>query len=312
MPLIAALILAATAAAPATAQRAEQAPFLIEQSGRGYARLADAVAAIGDRAGTIRIAPGTYDDCAVQEGGTIAYVAVKPGTAIFDGGICEDKATLVLRGKGARVDGLVFQNLQVEDGNGAGIRIEHGNLEVANSLFRNSEEGILSADDPAASISVTRSTFSRLGRCDRGLSCAHSIYIGDYGSLTVSRSRFEKGNGGHYVKSRSRRTVVTDSTFDDTAGRTTNYMIDLPEGSTGAITGNLFIQGRDKENYSAFIAVAAEDRTYSSAGLKIDDNVAAIAPGVTRSTIFIANWSKDRLAIGDNRLGDGLTLYEKR
>ncbi len=89
-------------------------------------------------------------------------------------------------------------------------------------------------------------------------------------------------------------------------------MIDLPEGSTGAITGNLFIQGRDKENYSAFIAVAAEDRTYSSAGLKIDDNVAAIAPGVTRSTIFIANWSKDKLAIGDNRLGDGLTLYEKR
>ena len=298
-------------AAPASAQRAE-GPFTIEKSGRSYARLADAVAAIGDGAGTIRIAPGTYSDCAVQDGGIIAYVAVEPGTAIFDGGICEDKATLVLHGRGARVDGLVFQNLQVDDGNGAGIRIETGNLEVANSLFRNSEEGILSADDAASSISVTRSTFSRLGRCDRGLSCAHSIYIGDYGSLTVTQSRFEKGNGGHYVKSRSRRTVVTDSTFDDTAGRATNYMIDLPEGSTGAITGNLFIQGRDKENYSAFIAVAAEDRTYSSAGLKIDDNVAAIAPGVTRSTIFIANWSKDKLAIGDNRLGDGLTLYEKR
>ncbi len=299
-------------AAPAAAQRADEAPFTIEQTGRGYAHLADAVAAIGDRAGTIRIAPGTYDDCAVQEGGTIAYVAAEPGTAIFDGGICEDKATLVLRGKGARVDGLVFQNLQVEDGNGAGIRIEQGDLEVANALFRNSEQGILSADDAKSSISVTRSTFSRLGRCDRDLDCAHSIYIGDYGSLTVTKSRFEKGNGGHYVKSRSRRTFVTDSTFDDTAGRATNYMIDLPEGSTGAITGNLFIQGRDKENYSAFIAVAAEDGEHSSAGLRIDDNVAAIAPGVTRSTIFIANWGKDRLAIGDNRLGDGLTLYEKR
>ncbi len=298
-------------AAPAAAQRPD-APFTVEQTGRGYAHLADAVAAIGDRAGTIRIAPGTYKDCAVQEGGIIAYVAAEPGTAIFDGGICEDKATLVLRGRGARVDGLVFQNLGVDDGNGAGIRIEQGNLEVANSLFRNSEEGILSADDPSASITVTRSTFSRLGRCDRGLSCAHSIYIGDYGSLSVSQSRFEKGSGGHYLKSRSRRNVIADSTFDDTVGRGTNYMIDLPEGSTGSITGNLFIQGRDKENYSTFIAIAAEDRHYSSAGLKIDDNVAAIAPGVVRSTIFIANWSKDKLAIGDNRLGDGLTLYEKR
>lgn len=309
--LIATLMLTAASARPVVAQPTA-APFIIEQTGLGYAHLADAVAAIGDRAGTIRIAPGTYKDCAVQEAGIIAYVAAEPGTAIFDGGICEDKATLVLRGRGARVDGLVFQNLSVDDGNGAGIRIEQGNLEVANSLFRNSEEGILSADDPSASITVTRSTFSRLGRCDRGLSCAHSIYIGDYGSLSVSQSRFEKGSGGHYVKSRSRRNVIADSTFDDTVGRGTNYMIDLPEGSTGSITGNLFIQGRDKENYSTFIAIAAEDRTYSSAGLKIDDNVAAIAPGVTRSTIFIANWSKDRLAIGDNRLGDGLTLYEKR
>lgn len=298
-------------AAPASAQRAD-APFIVEQTGRGYTQLADAVAAIGDRAGTIRIAPGTYKDCAVQEAGIIAYVAERPGTAIFDGGICEDKATLVLRGKGARIDGLVFQNLSVEDGNGAGIRIEQGDLEVANSLFRNSEEGILSAGDTNSAITVTQSTFSRLGRCDRGLDCAHSIYIGDYGSLTVARSRFEKGNGGHYVKSRSRRNNIVDSTFDDTAGRGTNYMIDLPEGSTGSITGNLFIQGRDKENYSTFIAVAGEDGDHSSTGLKIDDNVAAIAPGVTRSTIFIANWGKDKLAIGSNRLGDGLGLYEKR
>src|SRR3546814_8146658 len=44
--------------------------------------------------------------------------------AIFDGVTCEGKAALVLRGDGARVDGVVFQNMRVPDGNGAGIRSE--------------------------------------------------------------------------------------------------------------------------------------------------------------------------------------------
>lgn len=35
-------------------------------------------------------------------------------------------------------------------------------------------------------------------------------------------------------------------------------MIDLPAGSVGTITHNEFVQGRNKENYSAFIAVGAE------------------------------------------------------
>ena len=50
---------------------------------------------------------------------------------MFDGGACEGKATLVLRGRSARVDGLVFTHVRVADGNGAGIRIEQGDLEVS-------------------------------------------------------------------------------------------------------------------------------------------------------------------------------------
>jgi hypothetical protein len=49
----------------------------------------------------------------------------------------------------------------------AGIRLEHGNLVVRQSWFRDSEEGILSADDPDSSVLIEHSTFSRLGRCDR-------------------------------------------------------------------------------------------------------------------------------------------------
>src|SRR5688572_30050373 len=107
------------------------APFTVEQTGQSFYTLAGAVHALGDGAGTIRIAPGRYIDCAVQTEGRITYRAEKPLTAIFDGGICEGKAALVLRGREATVDGLVFENVRVPDGNGAGIRIEKGSLNVS-------------------------------------------------------------------------------------------------------------------------------------------------------------------------------------
>lgn len=288
------------------------APYLLAENGRAYHRLQDAVDAVDEGAGTIRIASGYHRQCAVQTKGRIAFVAAEAGRAIFDGVACEGKAALVLRGQGAVVDGLVFQNMRVPDANGSGIRLEKSNLDIRNSLFRDSEQGLLTADDPAAEIRIDKSTFSRLGRCDRGLSCAHSVYTGIFGKLTVTRSRFEKGAGGHYLKSRAIRVDFSDNSFDDTQGTGTNYMIDLPSGSVGQVAGNVFVQGRNKENYSAFIAVAAEERKNPSRGLSIADNRASIVQGVQRSSVFVADWSGEPLAIGDNRLGAGLSPFERR
>jgi len=72
------------------------------------------------------------------------------------------------------------------------------------------------------------------------------------------------------------------------------------------------VQGADKENYSAFIAVAAEGRQRSSSGLVVVGNDARLAPGVDRNTVFVADWSGDMGGIGDNALGRGLTRYEVR
>ncbi len=66
---------------------------------------------------------------------------------IFDGVACEGKAALVLGGRSARVEGIVFQNIRVADANGAGIRLEAGDLIVRESLFRDGENGILVAND---------------------------------------------------------------------------------------------------------------------------------------------------------------------
>jgi hypothetical protein len=305
LALIPAALLAAT---PSLAQ---QGPYTVVETGRSYVWLQDAVDAIGDGRGTIRFASMRFADCAVQNAGDVTYLAAVPGQSILDAVPCENKAALVLRGRAARVEGMVFSNIRVADRNGAGIRVERGNLSVGQSWFRDSEQGILSGNDPASTITIDKSTFTRLGTCE-GAGCAHSIYIGDYGALTVTRSRFEAGTGGHYVKARAAKVAVLDSSFDDTRGRETNYMIDLPDGATGRIAGNAFVQGRDKENYSAFIAVAAEHRNHPSAGLTIEDNDARFAPGIERRAAFVADWSGEALNLGANTLGAGVERYEKR
>ncbi len=284
----------------------------MRERGEAHRNLQEAVNAIGGGTGTIVIAPGTYRDCAVQAAGRITFRAARPGSAIFNGGICEEKAALVLRGRSAKVEGLVFQNLRVRDRNGAGIRLEGGDLVVSDSLFRNSENGILSANDPRSSVRIERSTFSRLGRCDGEAACAHSIYIGEYGSLSVVRSRFEKGSGGHYVKSRAPQVEILDSSFDDTAGTGTNYMIDLPHGAAGTIARNIFVQGKDKENPSALIFIAGEGAKNSSSGLVITGNEAFIVPGAARGTSFVADMSGHRIRIENNHLGHGITKYDRR
>lgn len=289
-----------------------QAPYTVVETGRSYQRLQDAVNAIGNGTGTIRLAAYRFADCAVQEAGDIAYTAAVPGQAVFDGTVCEDKAALVLRGRRARIEGLVFAGMKSSDGNGAGIRLEQGDLDISQSWFRDSQQGILTANGQRGAITIDKSTFTRLGTCEFSGGCAHSIYVGDYGSLTVTRSRFEAGAGGHYLKSRAPRIDVRDSSFDDSAGRGTNYMIDLPAGAGGQITGNWFVQGKNKENYTALIAIAAEGRVHSSAGLAIAGNNARMAPGVDFATGFVVDWSGDQLALGANVLGAGLARYERR
>ncbi len=297
-------------AAPAAAQA--QAPFTIAETGQTFSDIDDAVQSVRMGSATILIAPGVYHQCTVQAGGRITFKAVEPGTAIFDGDACEGKAAFVLRGQSATVDGLVFRNIRVPDGNGAGIRIETGDLIVRNAMFLDSQEGILGGYPSNQRIVIDRSTFSGLGTCDDATDCAHSIYLSNEGSVTITNSRFERGQGGHYVKLRVPRIDITDNSFDDSHGHKTNYMIDLPNGASGTIARNTFVQGRDKENWSGFIVVAAEAHDFSADGLRIENNDARLAPGVDRSPAFVADLSGDAIQVADNHLGPGVRRFEER
>ncbi len=306
-------LLAVMLTVPAAAQQQQGgAPFMVSETGQGFAKLDDALMSVRGRDATIMIAPGTYRQCAIQQAGHITFKAVQPGTVIFDGVACEGKAALVLRGEGSTVDGLIFRNIRVGDGNGAGIRSEIGDLTVRNSMFLDSQEGILGGQSSAQQVLIDHSTFAGLGQCDDTPDCAHSVYLANQGKVTITHSRFERGKGGHYVKLRVPNVSITDSSFDDTAGHKTNYMIDLPEGATGLIARNTFVQGPDKENWTGFIVVSAEQRKYPATGLRVEGNVAGLAAGQTRSPAFVADVSHDRLAIGENTLGKGVRAFEVR
>ena len=298
-------------AVPAAAQQG-RAPFTIQETGQGFPTIDDAVQSVRMGTATILIAPGIYRQCTVQAGGVITFKAIQPGTAIFEGTTCEGKAAFVLRGQGSTVEGLVFRGMRVADGNGAGIRTEIGDLVVRDSTFLDSQEGILGGHPSAQKITIDRSTFAGLGQCDESPSCSHSIYLSNQGSVTITNSRFERGTGGHYVKLRVPRVTIADNSFDDTKGRKTNYMIDLPEGSTGLITRNTFVQGAHKENHSGLIVVSAEAKTYRATGLRVDGNDATLAPNAPTNPAFVANMSGDQLAVGANRLGPGIRIYEVR
>lgn len=307
LPLVLTALLLTTA--PALPQ--QSGAFTLIESGRRFASLQDAVSAIGEGRGTIRIAPGRYDECAVQEAGDISYTAEVPGKALFDQAICEGKATLVLRGRSAKVDGIVFMRTLVEDGNGAGIRLETGDLAVTNSMFIDGQCGILTAAYPQGRITVDRSTFAGLGKDPTG-NGAHAIYIGAYGSARVTRSRFERGTGGHYLKVRAPVVEILDNSFDDSKGRNTNYSIDLSNGASGRIAGNSFEQGPNKDNYGTMIAVAAEGRKHDSSGLVVEANKAWLSPAFKESTTFVGNWSRDPVTVRDNDLADRIAPLARR
>lgn len=244
----------------------------------------------------IVLPPGRYTDCASIAQSRLTIRAEIPGTAQLDGGTCAGKAALITRGMFLVVDGLVFKNMRVPDGNGAGIRHESGSLIVRNSIFYNSENGILTNAGKNMSLQVFNSDFVRLGSCDHAGGCAHSIYAGEIATLKVSHARFSSGAGGHFLKSRAATVVIEDNSFDGTQG-VASYLVDLSSGADGRITGNTFIKGTASRNRCCIIRIGGEGTRNDSRGLEISGNMATSRVPLT---VFVWNDMPYPLKIRDN------------
>jgi hypothetical protein len=245
---------------------------------------------------TIILPSGRYTDCAAISLDRLTLQAASKGMAILDGGACEGKAAIVARGNFLVLDGLMFRNIRVPDGNGAGIRHERGVLFVRNATFYNNQSGILTHAGAEMELTIDRSRFVRNGSCNSLGGCAHSVYAGEIGKLVVSNSQFNYASGGHFLKSRSGKIDVTNSSFIDAKGFA-SYLIDITHGANGVITGNQFQKGINAPNRLCFIRIGSEGKKYPSDSLAITGNRARSDLPLTA---LVYNDTSDAVLVKDN------------
>lgn len=224
--------------------------------GKPYATPCAAVAAAVD-GDTIEIDPlGNYsgDVCAWTTNNlTLRGVG---GRAKIDaaGNSSQGKAIWVIGGSNTVVENIEFTNAHVIDRNGAGIRQEGRNLTVRNCYFHHNDEGILSGGDLSSEILIEFSEFAYNGYGD---GYSHNLYINHVAKLTFRFNYSHHANVGHLLKSRAAQNYILYNRLSDESTGTASYEVDLPNGGTSYIVGNLIEQGPQTGN-STIVAYREE------------------------------------------------------
>lgn len=204
-------------------------------------------------------------------GGPVQMVATVPapdGKAIITEGASGISVT---------INGFDISGAVVNDGNGAAIRYEGGNLTLNDVYFHDNQEGLLGGNDPNGTMTINNSEFAFNGAGDGK---THNLYVGDIALLTVTNSYFHDVNmpnlppgsdAGHEIKSRAENTVITGSRiFDNLSGA--SYSIDLPNGGNATITNNVIEQGPNTQNPN-IIAYGEEGNLHAGTSVLIANNI---------------------------------------
>jgi hypothetical protein len=228
-----------------------------------------AAAALAGDGDTVLIDAGTYsgdvatwtqDDLTLRGDGGRAHLRAAGNNA-------QGKAIWVIAGDRTVVDRIEFSGATVPDQNGAGIRQEGAGLTVTRSSFHDNQNGILTGANPDSDIVISDSRFFRSGNGD---GYTHNLYVGAVRSLTVTGSYLWGADAGHELKSRAARNTIIGNLITD-RDASASYSIDLPNGGSSLIAGNVIVQGPNSEN-SALVSYGAEGLTNASRRLWIVNN----------------------------------------
>ena len=204
---------------------------------------------------TIYIDRGTYqNDLQVTWSKNNLYISGLNGVPILVAGdkIANDnsngKGIFVIKGNNTRVENIEFQNAKVPDHNGAGIRQEGSNLYVSHCIFNSNEMGILQGGTiPNCTIKIEFCKFSNNGS-SANPGYQHNIYINHIDSLIFQYNyTYDAIAQGHELKSRADNNFIL---YNKIANYTSedSRNIDLPNGGTAVIMGNIIVQGPNSAN----------------------------------------------------------------
>jgi hypothetical protein len=135
----------------------------------------------------------------------------------------------------------------VSDGNGAAIRQEGANLTLRNCYFHDNENGILAGDNPESTILIEFSEFAKNGSGDGR---THNIYIGHLAKFTLRFSYSHHAKVGHLVKTRAAENFILYNRLSDEEDGTASFELDISNGGTSYVIGNIIQQGPETENSS--------------------------------------------------------------
>jgi hypothetical protein len=245
---VSALVMGAAIAAPASAATRSVGP------GKTYATpcKAFAAAATGD---TIEIEAATYtgDVCTISKSNlTIRGVNGRPKIDAA-GKSAGGKAIWVVSGSNISIDNVEMYGATVADKNGAALRLEGTNFTLRNSFLHDNENGILSGEKTASTIIIENNEFGHNGRGD---GYTHNVYIGKAGKLTFRFNFSHDANVGHNLKTRALYNTISYNRFSSlragetgtTAAGKPSYEINVPNGGTTYIIGNIIMQPTASNN----------------------------------------------------------------
>src|SRR6185437_4398634 len=145
-----------------------------------------AAAAVAKNGDHIRIDPGQYFDCAVWHADNLVIEGTGAGVVITDK-TCMGKGLFVVEGNNTTIRNLTLTRARVPDANGAGIRLDNGNLTVDGVKFIDNQNGILGGV-PGTTVTIRNSEFDKNGVCEQA--CAHAVYVNNVDLVHVENSRF--------------------------------------------------------------------------------------------------------------------------
>lgn len=150
------------------------------------------------------------------------------------------KAIWVIAGNNYLIEHIEFSLCAVPDKNGAGIRLEGQNLTLRYCHFHHNENGILTSSTSTQNVTIE---FCEFGFNGHGDGYSHNLYINHIDTLFFRYNYSHHTNVGHEIKSRAKVNYIMYNRISNEATGNASRCIDLSNGGTAVIIGNLIHQG---------------------------------------------------------------------